>query len=369
VVKDDEEFLINFADTASVITLSGITIVGKDGNVVVGHATYQWGQMAANGWGLYRQRFGPGSYLISFGDQLANQNFSGLRFDLRRYKGPESVDAFYAEAEAVLQRIFETASPYLAEEVDDDSDEDNNGVNEENSVQAQTLAVDGDQYLADDSSEYEDDSHDEEAEAFAAAEAAVSEAAAQAQAALALAAELQRVQNAQRFAEREKRLVQFLKQFSFVTQRCEETAPRSVFDAQSTTTELWTALNTESGVLAVCVEPGQALLAPSGKLAGWSGPATALSGHGIYHMVSTANCRYIMDGSNCFLSWEKFFFEIKADLVMRDTGPDLWLGTVDKFLIRGSYCDYSVNISQWDYFEDFAKNGLLEALASFKQSI
>ena len=61
--------------------------------------------------------------------------------------------------------------------------------------------------------------------------------------------------------------------------------------------------------------------------------------------------------------------DIKADLVTRDAGPDLWLGTADKFLIRGSYCDYSGNIPQWDYFEDFAKKGLLEALASFKQSL
>jgi hypothetical protein len=86
-------------------------------------------------------------------------------------------------------------------------------------------------------------------------------------------------------------------------------------------------------------------------------------------MVSASDGSYGMDGSNCFLSWEKFFFEIKADLVTRDAGPDLWLGTADKFLVRGSYCDYSGNIPQWDYFEDFAKKGLLEAFASFKQSI
>ena len=55
--------------------------------------------------------------------------------------------------------------------------------------------------------------------------------------------------------------------------------------------------------------------------------------------------------------------------MVRDAGPDLWLGTADKFLIRGSFCDYSGNIPQWDYFEDFAKKGLLEALASFKQSL
>ena len=135
------------------------------------------------------------------------------------------------------------------------------------------------------------------------------------------------------------------------------------------TPELWTAIHSGNGMLAVCMEPGQALLAPDGKLAGWNGAATALSGHGIYHMVSVGDGTYSMDGSSCFLSWEKFFFDIKADLVTRDAGPDLWLGTADKFLIRGSYCDYSGNIPQWDYFEDFAKNGLYEAFSSFKKSV
>jgi len=351
VAKDDEEFVINFADAASVITLSGITIVGKDGNTVVGHASYEWGQMAANEWGLYRQRFGPGSYLISIGDQSANQNFSGLRFDLRRYKGPESVDALYAEAEAVLRRIFDTATPYTAED-DEEYEEDDSDMDAESEVD--DLASDADSPV--DSEQAEDlEDLDEDDEAYE--EELDSE------------AEAARVLAAQRFAEREKRLGKFIKLYGFAMQQCIETGPRSVFAAQAMTPELWTAIHSGNGMLALCMEPGQALLAPDGKLAGWNGSATALSGHGIYHMVSAGDGTYIMDGSSCFLSWEKFFFEIKADLVIRDAGPDLWLGTADKFLIRGSYCDYSGNIPQWDYFEDFAKKGLLDAFASFKQSI
>ena len=336
VVKDDEEFLINFAGAASVITLSGITIVGNEQNTLVGHASYQWGQMAANEWGLYRQRFGPGSYLISIGDQSANQNFSGLRFDLRRYKGPESVDALYAEAEAVMRRIFDMATPYT----DEDDEED-----EVSYVEEDVTAGFDDQNVAD-----EEEEEDEEDKPDPAIEAA-------------------RVLAAQRFIEREKRLGNFIKLFAFSAQHCDEVAPRCVFAAQAMTSELWTAVHSGNGMMALCMGPDQALLAPDGKLAGWNGAATALSGHGIYHMVSTPDGSYAMDGSSCFLSWEKFFFDIKAGLVIRDAGPDLWLGTADKYLIRGSYCDYSGNIAQWDYFEDFAKQGLLDALASFKQSI
>lgn len=343
VAKDDEEFVINFADAASVITLSGITIVGKDGNTVVGHASYEWGQMAANEWGLYRQRFGPGSYVISIGDQSANQNFSGLRFDLRRYKGPESVDALYAEAEAVLHRIFDTATPYTAEDEEDSDMDAESGVEDFGPA-----GSDADNLVdLEEEDDYEEDDGD----------------------ALDPEAEAARVQAAQRFMEREKRLGNFIKLFAFAAQQCDEAAPRSVFATQDMTPELWTAIRSGNGMLAVFMEPGQALLAPDGKLAGWSGSATALSGHGIYHMVSVGDGSYSMDGSSCFLSWEKFFFEIKADLVTRDAGPDLWLGTADKFLIRGSYCDFSGNVAQWDYFEEFAKNDLIEALVSFKRSI
>lgn len=339
VVKDDEEFLINFAGAASVITLSGITIVGNEENTLVGHASYQWGQMAANEWGLYRQRFGPGSYLISIGDQPANQNFSGLRFDLRRYRGPETVDALYAEAEAVMRRIFDMAMPYT----DEDDEED-----EVSDVEDELTARFDDQNVADE--EEEEAEEDEEDQPDPAIEAA-------------------RVLAAQRFIEREKRLGNFIKLFAFAAQHCDEAAPRCIFAAQAMTSELWTAVHSGNGMMALCMGPDQALLAPDGKLAGWNGSATALSGHGIYHMISTPDGSYAMDGSSCFLSWEKFFFDIKAGLVIRDAGPDLWLGTADKYLIRGSYCDYSGSIAQWDYFEDFAKQGLLDALASFKQSI
>lgn len=315
VAKDDEDFVINFADAASVVTLSGITIVGNDGNTVVGQASYEWGEIAAKDWGLYRQRFGPSSYLISIGDQSANQNLPGLRFDLRRYKGPESVAALYAEAEAVLQRIFDASPLYTAEDEGDD-----------------------------DEREGDEDELDPETEAA-------------------------RVLAVQRFTEREERLGNFIKLYSFAAQQCDEAAPRSIFTAKVMTAELWTAIHSGNGMLAVCMEPGQALLAPDGKLAGWNGAATALSGHGIHHMVSTVGDTYGMDGSSCFLSWEKFFFDINAGLFMRDAGPDLWLGTADNSLICGSYCDYSGNVSQWDYFEDFVKKGLLEALGTFKQSL
>ena len=39
-----------------------------------------------------------------------------------------------------------------------------------------------------------------------------------------------------------------------------------------------------------------------------------------------------------------------------------------QLLIRGGYVDYSVNVLQWDYFEEFIQNDLLNALALFKEA-
>jgi hypothetical protein len=35
-------------------------------------------------------------------------------------------------------------------------------------------------------------------------------------------------------------------------------------------------------------------------------------------------------------------------------------------LIRSGYCDYSNNVLQWDYFEDFIKEELLSSLSELK---
>jgi len=448
---DEEDFVTNFTDIAAVVTLSGLTIFESDGTTILSQGSYTWGQIANNDWGLSRQRFGPASYLISFGNK-SEDHFSGMRFDLRRYKGSDSVDSLYADAEAVLSRIFELAPAYVT---------DANGTHAEEPIL-----------------EGAEDVENPEAEA----------------------ANLLRANN---FLEREKCLLRFFKAYAFVMQQCDETAPRSIFLAEEVTPQFLLTIHSSFGLLSgilretnapcatvdcngvlykvdvpfttfynlpavgekvsllthfvvrddaqilygfgssveraafrqlikisgvgprialgvlsglsvaeltkdialqdaerlsqipsvgkktaqrillelkgmtvldteamvVCVEPNEMQISPNGQLSGWNAAATVLTGQGIFHMVNTGDGTYRLDGKNSFLNWEKFLFEIKADIMIRDLGPDLWLGTADKFFIRGSYCDFSNNLTQWEYFEEFMKSELTDALYSFRKSI
>ena len=77
----------------------------------------------------------------------------------------------------------------------------------------------------------------------------------------------------------------------------------------------------------------------------------------------------MMDGSNAFLGWQRFFDELHGDLIVREEGPDLWLGNPMNYLIRGCYVDYSVQVIQWDYFENYVQKDLRSELSLFKESV
>jgi hypothetical protein len=178
----------------------------------------------------------------------------------------------------------------------------------------------------------------------------------------------------QRLSERAQLMTGFLKHLSTATQLCIENAPKSIFIDSEVSPELKSILSAtvESWAtepIAICLEPHQTECTEEGELLGWSGPASVLSAKGIFHMEQAPNGSYQYEGNNFFLSWEKFFFEFGSGLVLRETGPDLWMGTNDKYLIRGTYADYSINVLQWDYLEDFVKQSLLTTLESFKHSV
>jgi hypothetical protein len=163
----------------------------------------------------------------------------------------------------------------------------------------------------------------------------------------------------------------FFALLSLSLQQCSETNPKSVFVGDEITPEHLHALHAafgEAGVgpYAVAVDPSQVELAFDGTLTGWKGFATALTPEGLFHLARADDGRYKTDGKNAFLAWRKFFNDYGGGLQVREDGPDLWLGTSDKVMVRSAYCDYSSNIAQWDYFEDFVKSDLLKALQALK---
>lgn len=132
VELDSENFIDNFVGEATLITTSGLTILNNQDNLVNWTISYGWNQLKPNGLCFYRQRFGPGAYLISFGDESFKANVPGLKFDLRRYQGIESIELKYDKIDQTLSNIL-----LLAPEANDVSPR----VNDESViVQAPTLS-------------------------------------------------------------------------------------------------------------------------------------------------------------------------------------------------------------------------------------
>jgi len=159
---------------------------------------------------------------------------------------------------------------------------------------------------------------------------------------------------------------QFFSLLSFVLQQCSESNPKQLFTKSEVTSilfdELYSAIGQSgSGPYAISIEDIHlAEFTSDGKLSSWSGFASLISAEGIFHLIRSLDGAYGLEGKNAFLSWQKLFNNYEAGLQIRSEGPDVWFGTKDKILIRYSYCDYSNNIAQWDYFEDFIKKDLLK---------
>jgi hypothetical protein len=158
---------------------------------------------------------------------------------------------------------------------------------------------------------------------------------------------------------------------SLAVQQCSEAQPKSVFVGEEISEEHIAAMhsvigNAGVGPYAISLDSSQVELSFDGKLTGWKGLATLVSPEGLFHVARDDQGRYALEGKNSFLSWRKFFRDFNAGLQIRDDGPDLWLGTSEKVMARFVYCDYSANIAQWDYFEDFVKADLLKAYEAVK---
>ncbi len=493
VQLDDEEFIVGFAGKATVFSLTGITVVEHSGTDIAMVERYQWGELEETQQGVFRQRFGPQSYVISLGNASASSSFPGLRFDMRRYKGPDSIEDLYSRLEFLLGQVFslapepvraaapksfaervEEVPAFAAPEVqnpEDEADFIDDGVQAEseitehqgrvtcsncgaeNHAHAKFCAECGSVLHADQSQEEDDieddetsdegliqcrhcgannlenakfcaecgqaqgdapanvlEDEDEEPEGvpcvscgasidedlafcgFCGANqsppepepeiVAIQEPVVAAKFVEPPEEEVPEVPQVdprlelmrQRWHERSNALHEFLLRFAMATQYCSETAPKTVVMASEIDAtlhaDLWAAAKSSGAPLvAVGLDAQHALWSESGQLADFHEAVTLMSAHGLFHIAKSGGGAMKLDGKNCFLSWEKFFFEFKADLVFRDAGPDLWLGTADKYLVRGSYCDYSVNVLQWDYLNSFVKNELIDSFEKFKFSV
>ncbi len=330
VMEDDNECVNNFDGIASVVTLSGVTIIECENSVLTHSVDYAWAEVHSMGWNFIKRRFGENSYLISFGSSTTGEILPGCKFDLRRYEGELSLEQLVDVAGMYYLKVVEL-SPTLdqvnASLEDDDSEEE---------------------FEETDDLEFEEEEEENDDEGDSAAhEAAVSE--------------IQSLMN------------NFFVHFGFAMQKCLENQPKSIFvssqiDPNFLSTLFEAASEAGSGMQVVCLEPQHAELSSEGKLVGWQGSASVLSAEGIFHMARAQDGEYQLEGSNCFLSWKKLFNDYNSSLILRELGPDLWIGSETNVLIRGAYADFSGFISQWDYFLDFVQKDLVSSFEKFKES-
>lgn len=324
VVTNAQDDVINFSGNAIVFSVAGISAVTCLENLFEGQTHYSWAEIKANDWTFYRRRFGENSFLISFGDGAAGQNFPGCKFDLRKYQGDLSLNDVFTSAENSLARVIELA-PTLPEPEEVQAEDEEDEIEE----------------LVEDEPEQEP--------------------------------EPEPVVDNSAWIELDLRLQRFFTLFSFALQYCKEGQPKSVFTESEVGTELMDHLyevihESGTGLSVICLDPKNAQMSFDGKLVGWTGPATGLSPEGIFHLTKDPNGDYALDGSTCFLSWSKFFRDYKGNLFIREHGPDIWFGTQSNYMIQACYADYSSGVLQWDYFEEFIQNDLVESFQLFKEA-
>jgi hypothetical protein len=330
VINNHQDDVIEFAGNALVFAASGITVVTCIERNFEVQVDYSWAEVGKNNWTFYRRKFGENSYLISFGDGVAGQSFLGCKFDLRKYRGDLSLNDVFTSAENALAKVIELAPSLPEQEV----------------IQEEAPEEETEEF-----EEFEEFEEDE----------------------LELAPEPEPVIDNSALIELDSRLQRFFSLFSFALQFCKEGQPKPVFIENEISPELMDHLyeviqESGTGLSAICLDPKNAQLSFDGKLVGWTGPATGLSPEGIFHLTKDTNGAYALDGSTCFLSWTKFFKDYKGNLFMREQGPDIWFGTQSNYMIQACYADYSAGVLQWDYFEEFIQNDLVESFQLFKEA-
>ena len=350
--------LESFEGDATVFTENGISIVNAKGRSIKLASYMSWSDADQYGINVYTKRFGPSSFIIEFGDPEAKVPFPGCQFDLRQYRGkPTSTDFL-----EVSRRVFTDICSLYQENLNEAPEDLGNG--NHGSIMFADHAGNSDQTAGEDpkledikSGTYSIDQKDSRDP-----ETAFSESKLDPYFIEDLSPQLRSL---------DEKLVRFFQLFGFCMQGCVESSPRSVFTRQAVDPNLWDSIYHSLQyrgypLLALCLEPQRALVSQQGRLSGWVGPASGVSVEGVFHLLKDEG-EVKADGENYFLPWATFFGGLKASIFIREVGPDVWLGAPAKFFIHGAYRDYSDNVMQWDYFQEFIKRKLIELFDEIRQ--
>lgn len=319
---NDNDELESVEGDATVFSGQGlITLTTKNGNLELVDK-YGWSFLTESAWGVFKQNFGKGSYILSIGDETTDYSLPNLTFDLRKNNGKVDVDALYVRLHSLFEKTKSLATykePAVPEVIEE-------------------------QVVLEDEAEELLDIPDEETE----------------------------------YDELEIAVRQFFAMFAFVSQHCDEANDRPIHvyideedggDVDVTLASNIQALFPRSKLIAICEEDLDSTHDQQGRIRNWTGLASAITRDGIFHVNSDGNGQYDISSKQAFLSWGKFFEELKADLIVRWNVPDVWLGTPEHNYIKGAYIDFSSRIDSFIYFEEVFHNDLRERFEALREII
>ena len=385
---DDGEELESFAGKATALTSRGFFIYSSEFDDVVLETSYDWPHMATLGWEVSRQIFAPGSEIVSIGSSV-DDPLPSLTFDLRKSESKvdvaslaERIDLAFSATlilqktiDSQMEQIVESNTEEPAEDLvedttndltpelnEDDSSSPQHDFNEIESVELVKQSIENVVSNSVDDTVNEESSNNQSEE---------------------LADEITEADELEDDGQLEDDELtiaarSFFAMFAFVSQRCNEAYDRPLHllieeddggDISLDLAQTIQSLFPNSKLIAISEEDLDSEHDEEGRLSGWRGPATAITRDGVFHIDSSGDGEYALDGKNSFLSWQKLFGELKAGLMIRDDIPDIWIGTNQTLFIRGTYVDYSNHINEWIYFNDFVRKEFLERLRIFKDEI
>ena len=321
-----------FDGKATALTLHGFFVYTSTNNEISLESAYDWFDIKDANWELSRQIFGPGSEIISLGSS-SDDPLPNLTFDLRKSNAKVDVSKLGQMIHSTFRDILSLEKAIEVYYPNEELGETGEILSEQESQES------FDEEILDD--DIESSIYLEEDGLTIAARS-------------------------------------FFAMFAFVTQFCNESYDRPIHvyieeedggDVGSDLAEEIQALFPSSKLIAICEEDPVSCHDENGRLLSWSGMACAITRDGVFHVNSSNHGNYELAGKNSFLSWQKLFGDLKVDLIIRDDVPDMWIGTQDTIFIKGVYIDYSNNINEWIYFNEFVRKEFLDRLMVFKDAI
>ena len=275
---------------------------------------------------MFRQSIAKGSYIFSLGDESTDYCLPNLTFDLRKNNEKVDLEQLYSRLEELFEKI-----KYIA------------GFKENQSINDVIVDNNNEEILSTATDEDEDEDEEEEEE-----------------------------------DELEFAVRQFFIMFAFVSQFCDKSNDRPVHvyieeenggDVDLDLAKMIQHLFPRSKLIAICEEDLESIHDSESRIISWTGLASVITRDGIFNVHSDGQGNFELASKLAFLSWSKFFEDVKSSLIVRYSVPDIWLGTQDNYYIKGSYIDYSNNIESFIYFEEFFHSDLNERFEILREII